>query len=187
MNKRNHTGFALLEILAMTVLMVGLAGLFINFAHNKQKQANDVETGETLAIIANDVLKESAPGGTCDTESSTSSDLSLENCITVSDQLKNKLEKGNINPDDIRVTKASYNSSHSIWLISIILRDTFSDRTAATYAQIIFNHLTPESLSYLSSEDTASLNVLPFHYYQLEGAYTGTPSEGMSYTFYVNY
>lgn len=186
MKKFSCSGFALLEILAMTVLMVGLAGLFISFSHNKQKQANDVETAGILASIANNVLKESAPGGTCNTGGS-SANLSLEDCITVSDQLKNKLEKSHINPDDIRVTNATYNSDNSIKSISIILRDTFSEETAATYAQIIFNHLTPESLSYLSSEDTASLDVLPFHYYQLEGAYTGTPSEGMAYTFYVNY
>lgn len=183
MKKFSCSGFALLEILAMTVLMLGLAGLFISFAHNKQKQQNDVETGATLALIANDVLKKSTPGGACNIATKT---VSLDTCLSLSSSMKDKLNQEGINPDDVQIEKTYYDNTNSPTTISLIMRGNFSEKTASIYAQTIFNHLTTESLSYLSSQDRLSIHLLPFSYKVTRNAYSDSPNDSMSCTFYVD-
>ncbi len=183
MKKRYLSGFALLEILATTALLVGLAALLMAFSHNKKQQAIDVKTGQVLAIIVNDIIKETPSGGSCHFLSAT---VPLDECISISDNLKKALNDVGIDTKNIKTHRTDWSSGQVLLYLSI--DGTFSHKKAAIYAQQILNRLTPQSLSHFSSIDPAEQNYPPISY-QLykdyyKDVYTSPPYDKLEYRFY---
>ncbi len=174
----SFSGFALLEILASAALLIGLFALFINFSHSRKQEEIITVTGKHLGYVVNNIIKESAVGGTCD--HTTTAQRPLTECIVLSDSIKKQLENDHIDVDNSYVyTSNEANSSSSY--VTLALSGKFTSKAAAGYAEIIFNQLTAESLWHFSFKET-SADLQPIYKYSVkdDGGFA-------SYSFYVNY
>ena len=179
---RYLSGFALLEILATSALMIGLIALFISFSHGKKQQQIDKITSSHLAYIANEMIKEAAPGGSCYHTSSIN--LKLDECLTLSDSMKQSLNDDHIDMDNfyIYISKDAYTDSNN-YLLTISFSGKFTKKSGETYSEMLFNQLTSESISHFTFVDSGN-QYDPIYKYSISN---NNKTGFANFSFYVNY